>query len=126
MSTGKAGLPCYIISVPSASGRVSLVCIATNVRSKILQKYLPIGLGLGLLIIAGVLLLIRHGRQIMNDLANARVHRIKRRYASDYLFLWGIVHGMIYTSKDYATPYAHRFGLALYFVLRLRLSQMTS
>ena len=82
MSIGKVLLPCYIISVPFASGRVSLVCIATNVRSKILQKYLPIGLGVGLLMVAGILLLVCHGRQIMNDLANARVNRIKRRYVS--------------------------------------------
>ena len=57
-------------------------CAKTYVRSKLLQKYLPVGLGLGLLVALCVLLLVRHGRRIMKDLANVRINRIKRRLAT--------------------------------------------
>ncbi len=59
-------------------GGVSMECVPTNVESKALEKYLPLGLGLGLLVAALVLLLVFRGRQILTELASARINRIKK------------------------------------------------
>ena len=67
------------VSNDGLSGRVSITCVKTYERSKLLQKFLPLGLGLGLLVALCVLLLTCNGRRIIKDLANARVSRIKRR-----------------------------------------------
>ena len=53
-------------------------CVPTNVESKALDEYLPLGLGLGLLVAALVLLLVFRGRQILTELASARINRIKK------------------------------------------------
>jgi len=50
----------------------------TKVESTDLEKYLPLGLGLGLLVAALVLLLVFRGRQILTELASARINRIKK------------------------------------------------
>jgi len=53
-------------------------CVPTTVKSTALEKYLPLGLGLGLLAAALVLLLLLRGRQILTELATARINRIKK------------------------------------------------
>ncbi len=53
-------------------------CMPTKVESKNLEKYVPLGLGLGLLVAALVLLLVFCGRQILTELASARINRIKK------------------------------------------------
>ena len=59
-------------------GGVSMKCVPTNVESRALEEYLPLGLGLGLLAAALVLLLLLRGRQILTELATARINRIKK------------------------------------------------
>ncbi len=59
-------------------GAVSMACVPTTVASTALEKYLPLGLGLGLLVAALVLLLVLRGRQILTELASARINRIKK------------------------------------------------
>jgi CHASE1-domain containing sensor protein len=59
-------------------GDVSMECMPTKVESKNLEKYVPLGLGLGLLVAALVLLLVFCGRQILTELASARINRIKK------------------------------------------------
>ena len=52
-------------------------CVPTTAESA-LEEYLPLGLGLGLLVAALVLLLVLRGRQILMELASARINRIKK------------------------------------------------
>lgn len=59
-------------------GAVSMMeCVPTTAESA-LEEYLPLGLGLGLLVAALVLLLVLRGRQILMELASARINRIKK------------------------------------------------
>lgn len=60
------------------AGGVSIQCLPTTVRSKVLEEYLPLGIGLALLLAAFVLLLVFRGRQIMTELSTARLNRIKK------------------------------------------------
>ncbi len=53
-------------------------CVPSAVKSQLLEEYLPIGLGLAMLVAAFVLLLMLRWRQIMTELASARLNRIKR------------------------------------------------
>lgn len=60
----------------AAAGRVSMQCGRT--KSVLLAMYIPIGIVVCGVILALVLLLVCRGRQIMTELANARLNRIKR------------------------------------------------
>lgn len=53
-------------------------CVQSIVKSQLLKEYLPLGLGLALLVAAVVLLLVFRWRQILNEIMSARLNRIKR------------------------------------------------
>ena len=59
-------------------GGVSMECVQSIVESQLLKEYLPLGLGLALLVAAVVLLLVFRWRQILNEIMSARLNRIKR------------------------------------------------
>ena len=60
------------------AGRVSMTCVKGRVRSVLLAEYIPTGIVVCGVIIGLVLLGVCRGRQIMTELANARLNRIKR------------------------------------------------
>ena len=60
----------------AAAGRVSMQC--ERAKSVLLAMYIPIGFVVCGVILGLVLLLVFRGRQIMTELANARLNRIKR------------------------------------------------
>lgn len=62
----------------AAAGQVSMQCVRGRTKSVLLAMYIPIGVVVCWVILGLFLLLVCRGRQIMTELANARLNRIKR------------------------------------------------
>ena len=62
------------------AGRVSMTCTTDKQRSLLLARYISVGIVVCGIIVGLVVLLVCRGRQIMTELANAKLNRIKRGY----------------------------------------------